>query len=83
MPKLTEKKIIIFSRRADIAIRVSSVDGVYYDFACRTVTDNFLYHVHCEPHHGMRMLRVAEEATKECLQAIETFGYGVREQFFI
>ena len=82
MPKLTEKIIIIFSRRADIDIQVSNVD-LYYDFECNTVTENFLYHVHCEPHHGMRMLRVAEEATKECLQAIETFGYGVREQFFI
>ena len=78
MPKLTGKIIIIFSRRADIDIQISSVE-LGYNFECHTVTENFLYHVHCEPHHGMRMLRVAEEATKECLQTIEPLGYWVRE----
>ena len=53
-----------------------------YQFECKTVTENFLYHVHCDSRHEMRMLRVPEEATKQCLQTPDTQYYGVRKQYF-
>ena len=45
--------------------------NIFYVFRCNTTAINNIYKVYCEPHHGMGMLKVPEEATKECFGEID------------
>ena len=58
---------LFFSDRATITIKTSSIE---YRFRCNTTTECNLYKVYCKPAHGMRMLKVPEEATKQCFSEL-------------
>ena len=67
--------VSFFSQSAIITFNVSYTQ---YEFICNTTIESGLYKVYCEPRHGMGMLKVPEEATKECLSGFYNLQNNVQ-----
>ena len=74
-----QNSLLFFSIEADISFKTTNE---WYRFRCNTTTENNLYQIYCEPGHGMGMLKVPEEATKECFSEINIQNIDVKVKGF-